>query len=305
MDDPSFDQAERHLMQLVMAGDAEGWRQLVSRYQTRLLAFAIRRVDQSATAQDIVQETFVNFLESMQGFRGEGGLESFLFRILRRRIADHYRSRGQSKNLPVCEIISGNSNNSVTDQLPSNDLSASQYVRQSEQRDLDQQRLCSAIALVTGELRASKKFRDLKIAEGLFYAGMANRDLAERLSCTANEIAVVKHRLIKRLGDVVNTDAAPQSESYADIVEADLHAAWEWHRPSCPKRSTLGKYTLSILPTDWNDLVHFHVEVLGCTFCLANLEELISNSDANQSRDSSQHLFQSTIGFLPNSNELR
>ena len=290
-------EAERHLLDLIHAGDADGWRQFVDRYQQRLIAFATRRVDQTATAQDLVQETFIAFLDSLSSYRGQGTLESFLFRILRRKIADHYRKTGQVRAVQVCEINEGASANDL-DVIRWETMTASRHARIEEQRELDQQHLSEAIARLSDQLRSAKEFRDLKIAEGLFYAGVSNQRLAELLSVTPNSIAVVKHRLIEKLSQYVESEMPWEAGKDFSFIETDLRSAWELHRPSCPKRSTLGKYSLGILPSAWEDFVRYHVKILGCSFCDANLQELTKVSSGIGSV-SKQHLFQSTVGFLP------
>jgi len=93
-------------------------------------------------------------------------------------------------------------------------------------------------------------------------------------------------------GNVVEADRADE------MLLPDLEEIWLDQRPSCPKRTTLGKYALEILPEDWNDFVHFHVGVLGCGFCQANLVELQALEEQTTS-ENAEVLFQSTIGFLP------
>ena len=293
-------EADRHLLALIRTGDADGWSQFVDRYERRLFAFALGRVDQPATAEDLVQETFIAFLKSMDQFREQGSLESLLFRILRRRIVDHYRSTGQDRLISSCKIVD-DLVPPVLEQFPSGDLTASQYVRREEQSDEDQFALCQAIARVTNNLRDAEKFRDMKIAEGLFYAGLANQKLADLMSASPNEIAVVKHRLIQKLSDLIHVGESlrDSKDNVVRLGETDLHAAWESHRPSCPKRSTLGKYTLDILSPAWKDFVDFHVKTLGCLYCNANLDELNRDTGSAIRSSKKKQLFQSTVGFLP------
>ena len=52
-------EADQHLLQLVISGDPDGWRQFIGRYQKRLIAFAVRRTKEHSTAEDLVQETFL------------------------------------------------------------------------------------------------------------------------------------------------------------------------------------------------------------------------------------------------------
>ncbi len=298
-----MDEADQHLLSLIQASDADGWNQFVARFQKRLMAFAVRQVDQHATAEDLVQETFVAFLNAMADFRQQCELESFLFQILRRRIVDHYRRQGRNREVPACAFQSsagGGAAENPMQQIAANDMHASWYVRRDEANDADRRALSEAIRQLADKLQAAEKFRDLKIAEGLFYAGRRNQELAEVLSVPEGEISVVKHRLVKRLTQLVGEVRGDSCE--LNLIDGPsnnlLTTVWETQRPSCPKRTTLGKFTLGILPPDWLDFVSFHVNVLGCTFCNANLEELTMPAESPEGNAMQERLFTSTVGFL-------
>ncbi len=299
-------EADRHLLGLVRLGDENGWSQFVSRFQVRLIAYATRQVGQVATAEDLVQDTFIGFLQSLNHYREQCELESFLFQILRRRIVDHYRRLGQNREFPACDYNSSESNPIRPDPIElvtSSVLSPSTYARRREQNEFDVNALAIAIEKLAIELQATSKFRDLMIAEGLFYAQLRSLEIAKILSITENEVAVVKRRLIDRLAKSIRsvTDEY-SSESPSDSTATNLlTTVWEAMRPSCPKRTTLGKYTLRILPDDWNDFVKYHVETLGCTFCNANLVELETTSISSDFEIQRDRLFSSTIGFLARS----
>ena len=288
-------EADRHLLQLVLAGDEHGWRTLVSRFQNRLIAFSrgkLSSADRSAVAEDLVQETFVSFLQAMKTFRGECSLETFLFRILRFRINDHFRKIGAASWVPGCEIS--------TVRVVAQDLSVSQHALQQEQLRIFEDQLGEAIFQLTHELKEQTRFRDLKVAEGLFFATLRNQQLAELMSVKENEIGVTKHRLLKRLRSSLAGEfsAGVEASDIESTLLPSLNQIWENQRPSCPKRTTLGKFSLQLLPNDWADFVHFHVNLLGCSYCRANLAELEQAADSDVSADTSQQLFQSTIGFL-------
>ncbi len=290
--EPNLSDVDQLLIAQVLAGDEDGWRTLVAKFQQRLTAFANGQLGSaggSASADDVVQETFVSFLKSSQQFRGDCSLETYLFRILRYRINDFYRKQGSAKSTSVCRL------NSEAQQVPAEDLSSSQHARRREQIELDQQRLSSAIFELTTTLKERENFRDLQVAESLFFAGLRNRQIAELMSITENEVAVTKHRLIKRLNQAVGETTAETPDE--EFVPPNLQAIWRDLRPGCPKRTTLGKYTLEILPEPWDSFVRFHVEALGCEFCGANLSELNQEVENHSAKD--EQLFQSTIGFLP------
>ena len=241
-------------------------------------------------SEDLVQETFVSFIAAAKTYRGECSLESFLFRILRYRINDHYRSNGHSKTVSGCEV--------ATQAIPASDMTASQHVVSHERRVAFERALSEAVFCMTSELKSRNKFRDLKIAEGLFFAGLPNQQLASLMDVRENEVGVVKHRLIKRLQAAVSVVSETPSSIDENRLLPSLRLTWENLRPSCPKRTTLGKYVLEILPADWSEFVRFHVDRLGCNYCRANLEELKKEAVSGADSRSSQQLFQSTIGFL-------
>ncbi len=51
-------------------------------------------------------------------------------------------------------------------------------------------------------------------------------------------------------------------------------AIWRGHRLSCPTRSQLGSYLLDAVDAAWKDYITFHIDVVGCRICQANLEDL-------------------------------
>lgn len=286
--------ADQHLLDQVIAGDENGWRLLVGKFQQRMIAFTRSKLglaDRSSIAEDLVQETFVSFLKAAQTFRGQCSLESFLFRILRYRLNDHFRSTGTQSRVSGCQI--------ANQTIPSAEITASQHAVSREQRLQFETALSTAVFNLTEQLKRLNKFRDLKVAEGLFFAGLPNQQIATLIQATENEVAVVKHRLIKRLqasvGGAMGT--ATSLDEHQQWLPS-LHQTWEDLRPSCSKRTTLGKFSLEILPPEWTDFVEFHVQQLGCDYCRANLAELSEEMDTNENTRTNDQLFQSTIGFL-------
>ncbi len=80
-----------------------------------------------------------------------------------------------------------------------------------------------------------------------------------------------------------------------------LGAIWNRARLTCPSRQQLGSYLLDALDPDLASYLTFHLEVVECPFCLANLDDLKAQSQtpaaghASKSRQrrflqSSQHL---------------
>lgn len=293
-----MNEVDEHLLTLIESSDPEGWRLFVDRFRRRLIAFANRRVSSYALAEDLVQETFLSFLSSRSTYRGDGDLESYLFQILRRRIIDHYRRRGVLAEVPACDVGHSESDDAIAS-ATSEEPSASWYLRREEEHQQVSLAFSDAVRRLANYLHEGERFKELKVAEGCFFARQRNSDLAAKLDISSNEVAVIKRRLIARMrDDLIAAQDGSRLPDDVDLASDLLSRVWEASRPSCPKRSTLGKFTLGILPDNWNDYVRFHVQTLGCLYCAANLEELESGSGAAEADESRDRLFQSTIGFL-------
>lgn len=73
-------------------GDPETW---VDRYGDGLLRYALTRVGDRSTAEDLVQETLLAAWRGRSGYSGSCSAETWLTSILKRRVADDFRRRGR------------------------------------------------------------------------------------------------------------------------------------------------------------------------------------------------------------------
>src|SRR3954451_23748483 len=215
-------EADRYLLQRIARGDAEGWQQLVERYQGRLLAFARGRLHRKEEAEDLVQDTFIAFLESIGGgrFRENASVETFLFTILRHKLIDHFRG----KQMRVCflqEVLEsqgggssgsgggggssgGGGGGGRTPQMEdSQQETASFYVRRDEQSAMLRAALSGALEAIVERLKESQNLRDLQIIEMLFYAQLRNKDAAAVIGMDEKQIALIKHRAVKEIREHV------------------------------------------------------------------------------------------------------
>ena len=72
------------------------WEQTSSKLRT----FILNRVEDKATAEDILQEVFLRVHQNMAMLKDSEKLESWLYQITRNVIIDHYRSRRVHSELP-------------------------------------------------------------------------------------------------------------------------------------------------------------------------------------------------------------
>jgi RNA polymerase sigma-70 factor, ECF subfamily len=74
-------------------GDPADW---VDRYGDLLLRYACSRLSHRELAEDLVQETLLAAFRHRKQFDGKSTFRTWLVAILRRKIADHYRTVGKS-----------------------------------------------------------------------------------------------------------------------------------------------------------------------------------------------------------------
>ncbi len=292
--------ADQYLLDRIRRGNEQAWSEFVDRYRGRLISFARAKLGQRADAEDVVQETFISFVRSLENYRGDCGLETYLFALLRRKIIDSYRHK---KSRHVCLIQDAYD---VTDSdRPSDpfadfagaEMTASWYARADEHYDIQKASLIRAMTGLIDGFKKSMNFRDLQIAELLFYSQLGNKDVAAIMDMRENAIALIKHRAIKQIRkDIKGAHISPGPDS--EEFENMLTDAWEAQRLSCPKRSTVGQYVLGTLDEQWHDYIAFHLNKLGCRYCRANLDDIQAKSAEKDSVKMRDRIMESTVGFL-------
>src|SRR5512134_2191849 len=87
--------ADRAVARRILGGDQAAFRELFDRFFPRLYRFALVRLGgDTETARDVVQQTFCNAIERLDGYRGEAALYTWFCQICRNVLADHFRRRG-------------------------------------------------------------------------------------------------------------------------------------------------------------------------------------------------------------------
>ncbi|MFO8031024.1 MAG: sigma-70 family RNA polymerase sigma factor [Desulfohalobiaceae bacterium] len=92
---------ETNLIDRFRQGDPRAMQKLFNKYESSLYNFGLRICSSSQDAEDVLQETFLSAFKAQQGFRGESGLKTWLFRI-----AAHacFKKRRKKKCQPDFEL---------------------------------------------------------------------------------------------------------------------------------------------------------------------------------------------------------
>src|SRR6187200_3220440 len=169
-------EAERLLVQQIRAGDPQAWERLINLYEGRLLAFAVRRVRDRSAAEDIVQETFIGFLNSLPNFDEKRELQTYLFTIASYKITDHLRRTGRrpAQTGETAEERMG-------EEADSRQRVASSLARSREKRDLENQALARSLRQLIEGWRQKGEYQRIRFLELLFVKGWANKEVAKAL----------------------------------------------------------------------------------------------------------------------------
>ena len=207
--------ADSLLVERIRRGESQAWDDLISRYEGRLLAFVESRLGRRGPSEDIVQDSFVGFLTSLPNYDGRRPLESYLFSICAYKLTDHLRREGRRPAVP----LSSASDTSGDWQVSDSARRASSIARSSERKNLEEKAIEAALREQIDRWREKAEWTKLMCAELLFVRGWANKDVAEELSITEQQVANYKFDFIARLRTLIKRQDLSQEvfpELYAD-----------------------------------------------------------------------------------------
>lgn len=285
--------ADQFLVEQIRGGDQAAWRQLIDRYEGRLLAYTRMRTASLADAEDLVQESFIGFLQSLPHYDSKRALETYLFTIVRYKICDQLRQR---KIVPLNPPA--DSDDWWDRIVPGDTETPSGHAVDAEARAAFESVLCELLRRLIHDLRDRDAFDDLQVIELVFYKGMRNLDVGALLDIDQKAVAGIKFRAIQRLQKYL---VEREEESPVSFTEAEASVTvarvWREHRLTCLKRGTLGSYLLGVLEDPWQSYTQFHLDIVGCPMCLANLADLEAE-ESEAPRPATDSIFASSVGFL-------
>jgi RNA polymerase sigma factor (sigma-70 family) len=101
---------EHELIQGLRNGDESAFQYLVNHYQERVYNTAIGIVQNAQDAEDVAQEVFIQVYRSINNFKGESKLSTWLYRIATTRALDLLRSRKSKKRFGLLQRLFGEGN---------------------------------------------------------------------------------------------------------------------------------------------------------------------------------------------------
>ncbi len=204
--------SDQLLIARIRSGEPDAWNELIARFEGRLLAFVEGRLGRRSAGEDVVQEAFLGFLNSLPNYEDSRPLESYLFSIAAHKLTDHLRREGRRPTLP----LAGNSSGGDWEP-PAGGRAVSSMMRSGERRGLEEAALVQALEEQLERLRGRREWQKIGCLELLFVRGWANRDVATQLGMSEQQVANFKFEFIARLRTLV------RKQGLSEEVFPELH----------------------------------------------------------------------------------
>lgn len=206
-------ETDQLLVERIRNGDSNAWGELIGRYEGRLLAFVESRIGNRATSEDVVQEAFMGFVNSLPNYDGARPLESYLFSICAYKLTDSLRREGRRPAVP----LSTGAGSSGGWEIAGSQRGASSIARSGERRDLEETAVVDALRQQFEHWRDRGDWVKIKCAELLFVRGWANKDAAVELNLSEQQIANYKFDFLARLRTTI------RKQGLSEDVFPELH----------------------------------------------------------------------------------
>jgi len=95
---------DNSLMELVKNGDKESYDEIVKRHRVSAISFAYSFLFDIYTAEDIVQDVFVNIYIKRDGYKPICEFKTFLFQAVRNKSIDYLRRKKLRKTIDISDI---------------------------------------------------------------------------------------------------------------------------------------------------------------------------------------------------------
>lgn len=180
-----MERSDRELVRESRRGDREAFRELVERYQRKVMSVALGMVQNRDDALELTQETFVKAYENLAKFKGESSFYTWLYRIVVNLAIDARRRNRRHPTVGLEDHPGGeNLNETLGDNRPSDPY---QETRAHEIGE----RLAEAINELTPDHKAVILLREV---EGLSY-----EEISRVMQCSKGTVMSRLHYARRKL----------------------------------------------------------------------------------------------------------
>lgn len=188
---------EAGLIPRLRAQELEAFEELVSLFERPIYSLCYRLLGDSEDARDAAQETFLRVYKGLNGFRGESGLKTWIYRIAINQAMNQqrwWRRRRRDETVSL-ELARGESEMTIESSLRSQTATPEEAAIESERERC----IMRALGEVKNEYRVALVLREI---EQLSYEEIADT-LRISIGTVKSRIARGREELRRRLRDVL------------------------------------------------------------------------------------------------------
>lgn len=172
--------------------DPQAWAEIYERFSGALLGFFVNQLHDRATAEDMTADVFLEALRAAERFGGNlTDLRSWLFRIGRNNLIDHFRHQRRSPSSPLEDAQEAELARITPSVDPSDAAVAS----------LERQRVRDAINALSPDQREVILLR--------LSGGLNAPQIAEIVAKSSGAVKALQHRAMVSLAKTLRPEAAP------------------------------------------------------------------------------------------------
>jgi len=174
------------LQQRLQRGDSEAFQEFVTHYRHRVINICYGFAHNREDAEDIAQEVFIEVYQSIEKFRGEAKLTTWIHRISVTKSLDFIRKKTRKKRFGKLRSIFGH--DKEVEQLPA-------PASETPQKILEQQERARVLKQAVDSLAENQR-----IAITLHkYEGFSYKEVADIMNTSVSSVESLIHRAKKNL----------------------------------------------------------------------------------------------------------
>ena len=183
---------ERNKMKTIHTLEPLQWSDL---YREYLMRFALQKISDYGTAEDLVQDTFLSAWNARERFRGECNERTWLTGVLRNKIIDLYRKNGRRPSVLTTDL----------DSNPYNETESTAWIdRQADKRTINQPQAATersefmrdledAVTNLPETMGTAFRMREMQ--------GYSTKEITDTLNISRSNLWVLIHRAKQALSD--------------------------------------------------------------------------------------------------------
>lgn len=173
---------EVHIIKRAVEGDSSAFGILYDHYQPRIYRFTMVKVSHREEAEDLTHQVFLKAWQSIQSYKDLGfPFSSWLYRIARNQIADHYRTK--KEKISIEELN--------PEEIPAEE----HHTRNALSEKVEVERVMKAVR------KLKQEYQDVIIMR--FVEDLALKETAAALDRSEGAVKLLQHRAIKELKDIL------------------------------------------------------------------------------------------------------